>query len=116
MKNRNKKVSITQFYSSSIDLVIYSLGGNVNTQANDDATALFEASKNGHAEVVEILLSKRADVNKANKTGLLPIHVAAKNGHDRLEGLLQFISYLSLSHGSLEYLIMEFCDQKISDL
>lgn len=70
----------------------YSLGGNVNTQAGDDASALFEASKNGHAEVVEILLSKRADVNKANKTGLLPIHVAAKNGHDRLVGLLHYIT------------------------
>ncbi len=107
----DNKVLITQFYSSSFNLVIYSLGGDVNTQANDDATALFEASKNGHAEAVEILLSKRADVNKANKTGLLPIHVAAKNGHDRL-GLLQFISYLSLLYGSLEYLIMAFGGQK----
>lgn len=71
--------------------MIYSLGGDVNTQANDDATALFEASKNGHTEAVETLLSKRADVNKPNKTGLLPIHVAAKNGHDRLVGLLQLI-------------------------
>lgn len=116
VEKKKENLLITQFYSSSINLVTYSLGGNINTQANDKASALFEASKNGNAEAVEILLSKRADVNIANKTGLLPIHVAAKNGHDRLEGLLQFISYLSLSHGSLEYLIMEFCDQKISDL
>lgn len=61
---------------------MFSLGADVNTQANDGASALFEASKNGHAEVVEILLSKRADVNRDNKAGLLPIHVAAKNGHD----------------------------------
>lgn len=68
----------------SIFWVNFSPGADVNTQANDSASALFEASKNGHTEVVEILLSKRADVNKSNKAGLLPIHVAAKNGHDEL--------------------------------
>lgn len=66
-------------------------GADVNTQANDGASALFEASKNGHSEVVEILLSYRADVNKSNKAGLFPIHLAAKNGHCRF--LKQCLSF-----------------------
>uniref|UniRef100_A0A673K6B0 Ankyrin repeat and SOCS box protein 2-like n=1 Tax=Sinocyclocheilus rhinocerous TaxID=307959 RepID=A0A673K6B0_9TELE len=84
------KLSARNVYGidSLVNLVTYSSGGNVNTQANDDASALFEASKNGHAEAVEILLSKRADVNITNKTGLLPIHVAAKNGHDSIVAML----------------------------
>lgn len=90
-KTREKNLLLT-LIQYSINQVAYSLGGNINTQANDNATALFEASKNGHHEVVEILLKKRADVNKANKAGLLPIHIAAKNGHERLVGRLHNIS------------------------
>lgn len=71
--------------------LIFFLGAEVNTQANDGASALFEASKNGHSEVVEILLSRKADVNQSNKAGLLPVHVAAKNGHDTLVSVNKFI-------------------------
>uniref|UniRef100_A0A3B1JZ71 Ankyrin repeat and SOCS box containing 2a, tandem duplicate 2 n=1 Tax=Astyanax mexicanus TaxID=7994 RepID=A0A3B1JZ71_ASTMX len=66
--------------------------GDVNTAANDGATALFEASKNGHGETVQMLLSRRADVNKSNKAGLLPIHIAAKNGHDIVAMLIPITS------------------------
>jgi ankyrin repeat/SOCS box protein 2 len=33
--------------------------------------------------VVEFLLSQGADANKANKDGLLPLHVASKKGNYR---------------------------------
>ncbi|XP_056401346.1 ankyrin repeat and SOCS box protein 2 isoform X3 [Hyla sarda] len=53
-------------------------GADINTQANDSATAIYEACKNGHDDIVEFLLSQGADANKQNKDGFLPIHVAAK--------------------------------------
>mgnify|MGYP001854318483 FL=1 len=56
------------------------LGADINTQASDSASALYEASKNGHVHIVEFLLSQGADANKANKDGLLPLHIAAKKG------------------------------------
>lgn len=56
----------------------FSPGADINTQANDSATALFEACKNGHDDIVEFLLSQGADANKQNKDGFLPIHIAAK--------------------------------------
>lgn len=57
-------------------------GADLNSQATDGATALYEACKNGHDDIVEFLLSQNADANKAGKTGLLPIHIAAQRGKD----------------------------------
>lgn len=56
------------------------LGADVNTQACDGVTPLYEASKNGHREAVSVLLSKNADANKATTAGLLPLHAAAQHG------------------------------------
>ena len=50
-------------------------------QTCDGVTALHEASKNGHEEVVAVLLTKNADANKPTNSGLLPLHVAAQYGH-----------------------------------
>lgn len=60
-----------------------SSGADINTQASDSASALYEACKNEHEDVVEFLLSQGADANKANKDGLLPLHVASKKGNYR---------------------------------
>lgn len=57
-------------------------GADINSQAADGATALYEAAKNGHEAVVELLLSQKADANKAGRTGLLPLHIAAEKGSD----------------------------------
>lgn len=59
-----------------------SAGADINTQAADGATALYEAAKNGHEEIVELLLSQNADANKPGRTGLLPLHIAAQRGSD----------------------------------
>ncbi len=58
-------------------------GADLNSQAADGATALYEACKNGHENIVKFLLSQNADANKPGKTGLLPIHIAAQRGNDR---------------------------------
>lgn len=57
-------------------------GADINSQAADGATALYEAAKNGHEEIVEFLLSQNANANIPGKTGLLPLHVAAQRGSD----------------------------------
>lgn len=61
-------------------------GADINTQASDSASALYEACKNDHEEVVAFLLSQGADANKANKDGLLPLHIASKKGNYRSVG------------------------------
>ncbi|XP_052351626.1 ankyrin repeat and SOCS box protein 2-like [Oncorhynchus keta] len=52
-----------------------------STCRRDSATALYEASKNCHWEIVELQFSPNTDANKPTKTGLLPLHVAAPYGH-----------------------------------
>lgn len=56
-------------------------GADVNMQTCDGVTALHEASKNGHGDVVATLLAKHADANKPTDSGLLPLHLAAQYGH-----------------------------------
>uniref|UniRef100_A0A670YDH6 Ankyrin repeat and SOCS box containing 2 n=1 Tax=Pseudonaja textilis TaxID=8673 RepID=A0A670YDH6_PSETE len=63
-------------------------GADINTQASDKASALYEASKNGHEKIVEFLLSQGADANKTNKDGFLPIHVASKKGYYEIVKML----------------------------
>lgn len=63
-------------------LTVVTAGADINCQAADGATALYEAAKNGHADVVEFLLFHKADPNKPGKTGLLPLHIAAQRGSD----------------------------------
>lgn len=58
-------------------------GADVNGEAKDGATALYEACRNHHSDIAEVLLSQSADANRPGKDGLLPLHVAARHGNDR---------------------------------
>lgn len=69
-------------------------GADLNSQATDGATALYEACKNGHEDIVEFLLSQNADANKPGKTGLMPIHIAAQRGNDGYELRIHLIRNL----------------------
>lgn len=57
-------------------------GADINSQAADGATALYEAAKNEHQDIVEFLISQKADANKPGKTGLLPLHMASQTGNE----------------------------------
>ena len=54
---------------------------NVNRIGTNGETATYKACKEGHANVVQFLSSKGANVNIANNQGWYPINVAAENGH-----------------------------------
>ncbi|XP_041831431.1 ankyrin repeat and SOCS box protein 2-like isoform X2 [Melanotaenia boesemani] len=61
---------------------------DVNGQAGDGASPLYEACKNGHISAVQKLLSLKADANRVTKSSRLPLHVAVKNNHIRIVSLL----------------------------
>lgn len=64
-------------------------------------TPLHYAAKYGHAEVVELLIQHRAQVNALDGVGCTPLHYAALNGHkdvvrillERGNALINFKTY-----------------------
>ncbi|XP_028293638.1 ankyrin repeat and SOCS box protein 2-like isoform X2 [Gouania willdenowi] len=66
----------------------YLIKKDVNIQTCDGFTALHEASRKGHRDIVSLLMSKNADANKPSSSGLLPLHLAAQYGHHEIVSLL----------------------------
>jgi ankyrin repeat protein len=62
-------------------------GVDVNTEWGDYGTALYAASKEGHEEIVRLLLTRNADVNKGgyDRTAL---DAASFGGHENIVRLL----------------------------
>lgn len=56
-------------------------GADVLSQANDDASVLYEASASGDPALLGLLLDYGADANVARNTGHMPIHRVAHRGH-----------------------------------
>ena len=46
-----------------------------------DSAALLDASCNGHAETVKILIEKGANIHRKDNDGWTPLHFASDNGH-----------------------------------
>lgn len=67
----------------------------LNLRANpnvdfEGTPALYSAAKEGHTEVVRLLLAHKADVNaKDDWTGNTPLQTAQKNGHKDIVILLK---------------------------
>ena len=66
-------------------------GADVNSKGNkvnNGATALIWAAYQGHAEVVELLLMKGANVNARDKDGTTALMCAARRGYIEITELL----------------------------
>ena len=74
--------------------------------------ALHLAAENGHLQVAEALLGKKAYVNARSKSGITPLHLACQNGYTRLVKLLidihkaniESLSLVSMAYGYAWYL------------
>lgn len=61
--------------------VVCPAGADVLSQAQDEASILYEASSSGDPAVISLLLEYGADANVAKHTGHMPIHRVAHRGH-----------------------------------
>lgn len=79
------RVHWTLQHQSEAELCLCVSGADINAQAGDGASPLYEACKNGHVSAVEALLALKADANRSTKAGLLPLHMAVQNNHIRFD-------------------------------
>ena len=56
-------------------------GTDVNAKTGLDATPLHFAAREGHKELVELLIANGADVNAKRESGYTPLNFAAGRGH-----------------------------------
>lgn len=68
-------------FNLQIPSAVCSAGADVLSQAQDDASVLYEASSSGEPAVIKLLLEYGADANEAKHTGHMPIHRVAHRGH-----------------------------------
>ena len=61
--------------------VLLAAKADVNVEDFENRTALHEAAKRGHIEVVKELLATKADVNVENLKNRTALHEAKKRGH-----------------------------------
>ena len=60
----------------------------MSTCNNDGISHLLVASKNGHTQVVSLLLQSGVRVSKCHDDGTPPLWVASNNGHTEVVSLL----------------------------
>ena len=65
------------------------MNASVDINAEKGRTPLYVASWKGHHPVVEALLKKGADPNKANLDGVTPIQAATENNHMDIVDILE---------------------------
>ena len=61
---------------------------DINKEMDTIGAALHHAARNGHKDVVDLLLVSGAELDKCNIQGLSPLHLAANNGHINVVQLL----------------------------
>ncbi|MGO9568404.1 MAG: ankyrin repeat domain-containing protein [Desulfomonilaceae bacterium] len=65
------------------------MGADVNAKDNHGWTALMEAAKTGHLDVVKLLLDEGADVNAKDNYGWTALKIAEEDGHKEIVELLK---------------------------
>ena len=68
---------------------LISLGADVDSLSNSDATPLHQAVLRNRPEAVKLLIRSNADLNSKNKSGNTPLDYATANGWTELVKLLQ---------------------------
>jgi ankyrin repeat protein len=62
--------------------ILLNAGANIEAKTRiEEKTALLLAADEGHADVVQVLLNRKADVNTRNRNGQTPLMLAAAGGH-----------------------------------
>lgn len=84
---------MTASFNGDVEKVNTLLKEDVNWQDSNGVTALMLASREGHTELVRILLEKGAQVNMQKKFGTSALIIASKRGHTEVVKLL-------LDHGA----------------
>ena len=64
-------------------------GMNVNTKTNSGMTPLYYAARQGHTEIVKLLIDHNADVNAKSNYGGTPLNMAILAGHTGIVKLLK---------------------------
>lgn len=72
--------------------------GNVNVQNELGETAVAQAAKDNHKNILEQLISIGADLNIPNNNGNTPLLLAIKNGHTRIVNLIIKKSDIDINH------------------
>lgn len=79
--NSYSRFDITFYVIIDVNVMICTAGADVESQAQDCATVLYEASASGNPDVISLLLEYGADANIPKHTGHLPIHRVAHRGY-----------------------------------
>lgn len=74
--------------ADTVKTLLASSNVDVNGVDADGNTALIEAARFGHDDVVAALLIARADVDAENKAGKTALQLASEGGHDETVRLL----------------------------
>ena len=87
-------ITINRYCSSGINAVqiaeyLIKKGAEINGKTETGATALYLAARNGHRDVVKLLLHHQADPAIANQNGETAVDAAMKGNHSDILDLLR---------------------------
>lgn len=73
--------SVSHGHVTLTPVIIFFSGGDVNAQAPNGDSVLYDAAGSGNPDCINLLLQNGANPNIASLSAQLPIHRAAYEGH-----------------------------------